>query len=244
MCRSCVPRSVNLRRHVITVLSTLTPGGDREYRVKEHLDCGHAFSYYHEEEDGPLRTYVHDVDRLVARFEGAMLFDDEGAAWAEAHHQKEEIFQQNDRPHNRRTECSVQCANVDKTWDELVVEAEAIRKRRTRCKHNNLGFGKPYVYIEHWSEDRVVHYLLGWGWHSEEANVVRERLGPTWYSRDYRSWLYRDRLRLARVTNGMEMAAFDEAKEGGCCQFFEEELVAHLPDGTQSRIRIGFNHGH
>ena len=51
---------------------------------------------------------------------------------------------------------------------------------------------------------------------------------------------YADNDRVARVGNAVEEAAYDDARDSGCCGFVD--VLLQCEDGTE--IRYGFNYGH
>lgn len=226
--------------NVVTVLSTPTATG-RAYRVAHHADSGSPIFHYTEgDEDGPWKTRVTDADYAVVIFRDATVFEDASAALQEAYRLEDDIG---------FVEYGVSSADLDETWEQLLVRAEATRERRKSCHlHKELPEGQwhvcDYDSIDWWSPNYVVKQLEKLGWTRTEALMVCEHLWDTYEGGDGGPYPFPDRLRLARIGNAAEMEAFQKVKQGGCCSCYEHELVVDVDGGTQSRILIGFNYGH
>ncbi len=227
--------------NVITILSTPGQAGNRVYRVAEHADSGSPISHYCEEEDGPLKARVIDPDYLVRIFTDAPVFDDGGAAYSEAARLEDEYG---------FVEYGISRADVEESWEQLIERAEALREKRKQCAvHNPTQDADGWVIrnedsIDWWSPNYVVSQLLKLGWHQAEAEAARDHLQGTYETGDDGKYQYADRLRFARLSNPQETTAFRATESAGCCGSYGEEVVVLLPDGSQSRILVGFNYGH
>ena len=75
------------------------------------------------------------------------------------------------------------------------------------------------------------------GFSEEAANVVMSRVHKTFYNDE--RYDCADNIRIARQSCQDEVMNYEDAKNHGCCGFFDEEV--QTPDGV---VMLGFNYGH
>lgn len=222
----------------ITVLSTRTASGGREWRVAEHAESGNPLCDFQLVDDGPWKARCVDAMALVDIFARSEVFTTRDAAFAKAREEEEE---------SGYVEYGVGGADLDESWEELTAAAGQLRERRKSCRwyrqpEDGVWVNDPDS-IDWWAPNYVVEQLTKLGWSDAEARAVREHLWNTYSSGEYGEYRFCDRLRLARCGNPEEEAAFASVKARGCCTCYEHRLEVDA-GGTKSVILIGFNYEH
>lgn len=226
--------------NLITILSTKTANGGREWRVAEHADSGNPISHFCQTEDGPWKARCSDAAHLVDIFAKSEVFASADSAFAKARQEEEEAG---------FVEYGISSADLDESWDELQAQAAVLRERRKSCRwfqpvpEDGMWVNDPDS-IDWWAPNYVEEQLAKLGWTSAEARAVRWHLWDTYSSGEHGQYRFPDRLRLARCGNPAEEAAFASMKARGCCSCYEHRLEVALEGEAKSVILIGFNYGH
>ena len=221
----------------ITILSTMSKSGWRVYRVMEHGESGTPLVSYREPVTGRLKTRCRDAACLVNIFQDAPVYYSLLEAETEAERQEEASF----------IEYGISQADLDETWEALLEQADALNKRRKNCHHfkeskepeednNSDDDFDACTCLEH-----IFKVLLQRGWLREEVTAAHDFLQEI---RKDGNHYYFDRLRLARMHKGNEMAMFERLKGKGCCRSYEKVLKVAISGRPTSRVMIGFNYEH
>lgn len=226
--------------NTITILSTRTVDGGRQWRVAEHAESGNPLSHFQQEEDGPWQARCVDAMALVDIFAASEVFTSRDAAYDRARREEEDCD---------FVEYGIGSANLVESWEELLAAAEQLRERRKSCRwfqpppEDGMWVNDPDC-IDWWAPNYVEEQLAKLGWTPAEARAVRWHLWDTYSSGEYGQYRFPDRLRLARCGNPAEEAAFASMKARGCCSCYEHRLEVALEGDKKSVILIGFNYGH
>jgi hypothetical protein len=226
--------------NVITVLGTRKSSGEgREYRVAEHADSGSPIHQCYDEEKDRWWARCLDAEYLLRIFEGKPVFADENAARNAARTLEDDCF---------IVEYGVQHADLDETWEELTAQAAALTERRKSCLLHQRMQSSEWVndddQIDWWGQNYLDSNLTRWGWQPAEIDAVRDELDKGYFLGECSEFRFADNLRLAREGNVAEMTVYASKRGKGCCSCSDKVLEVLLPDGSVSKVHVGFNYAH
>ena len=226
--------------NVITVLVTRkTAAEGLEFRVAEHADSGTPIHFRCNEDDESLRAYCSDHDYLLSIFEGKPVFTDRQAASSEARRLEGEY---------EYVEYGVQHAEFDETWEDLAAKAAVLRERRKSCHvHARMQAGEwvnDENSIDWWGRNYLESNLTRWGWQPAQIEAVYNELEQNYFQGECSDFAFADNLRLARESSESEMSIYAAKRGKGCCSCSDKVLEVLLPDGSVSKVHVGFNYAH
>lgn len=185
--------------------------------------------------DGFVAITFHCAQGFTEMFARSPVFTNARDAHAEATRMEEEDY----------VEYGSECVFIDATWEELLAQAEVVRKRRLNClvrgpraREERIGNIDARADFKYLGNPGIEDKLERWSWPADVVQAVMAKVNAKfWNTRDA------DNLRLAREGNAAEMERFARTKAKGCCQSHEESFVVESEEG-QVRVHFGFNFGH